>query len=383
LITSANKKSVKKIRLLYLVSNLGVSGPTNQLYNLIQHLKSNFFKTTVFTLSPEPRLSNWDKFQNLGLDMASLNLPRLSGVLLNRRHLLPLINRVCPDIIHSQGIRSDYINSRLNNYAHRVATQRNIPNIDYPMLYGKLRGRLVANVHLNLFKRIPHVIACSQSISDHNHRLGLKTKVIVNGIQHNPDYDMPREDEKHALRKKLGLPDKGELFIWSGPFIPRKMPETVIRAFNSLPSNRQIFLCLLGDGPMYSSCLQAPHSKNVIFKGHVNNVGDFLTAADGFVSTSVSEGMPNSVLESLAHGVPVILSDIPSHQEILSYSSNAGVHFPVRDTRTLAEIIQNTRFTKNNSEAARSIITEHLNAQIMSTNYQNLYFEIVNNSINT
>ena len=115
----------------------------------------------------------------------------------------------------------------------------------------------------------------------------------------------------------------------------------------------------------------------------MNNVGDFLTAADGFVSTSVSEGMSNSVLESLAHGVPVILSDIPSHQEILSYSNNAGVHFPVRDTRTLAEIIQNTRFTKNNSEAARSIITAHLNAQIMSKNYQNLYFEIVNNSINT
>jgi glycosyltransferase involved in cell wall biosynthesis len=81
--------------------------------------------------------------------------------------------------------------------------------------------------------------------------------------------------------------------------------------------------------------------------------------------------------------VPVILSEIPSHKEILSYSNKAGVLYPLRDAKKLAEIIQNTNFTKINSDAARSIITKHLNSKTMSTNYQNLYFELMKHSANT
>ena len=373
-------KSLKQIRLLYLVSNLGTSGPTNQLYNLIYHLSPNLFETTLVTLSPEPSLSSWNKFQSLRLKMHSLGLSRVSGVMLNNVRLHRLLNAFCPDIIHSQGIRSDYLNSRLNQFPNRVATQRNNPLIDYPLLYGKISGQLMANVHLRLLKHIPQVITCSQSISETNNQLGLRSRFISNGIRYTPNHRELERNEKLALRIELGLPASGMLFVWAGPVIPRKMPETAISAFNFLPTNNDSYLCLLGDGPLQASCVRATRSKNVIFRGHVNNVGDYLNAADGFISTSLSEGMPNSVLESLAYGVPVILSDIAPHQEILSYSNKAGVLYPLRDAKKLAEIIQNTNFTKKHCDAARSIITEHLNSKTMSTNYQNLYFALMKNS---
>ena len=373
-------KTLKQIKLLYLVSNLGTSGPTNQLYNLIYHLSPNLFETTLVTLSPEPALSSWNKFQSLRLKMHSLGLSRVSGVMLNNVRLHRLLNAFCPDIIHSQGIRSDYLNSRLNQFPNRVTTQRNNPFIDYPLLYGKISGQLMANVHLRLLKHIPQVITCSQSISETNNQLGLRSRFISNGIRYTPNHRELERNEKLALRIELGLPASGMLFVWAGPVIPRKMPETAISAFNFLPTNNDSYLCLLGDGPLQASCVRATRSKNVIFRGHVNNVGDYLNAADGFISTSLSEGMPNSVLESLAYGVPVILSDIAPHQEILSYSNKAGVLYPLRDAKKLAEVIQNSNFTKKHSVAARSIITEHLNSQTMSTNYQNLYFALMKNS---
>ncbi|MCS5612206.1 MAG: glycosyltransferase [Candidatus Poribacteria bacterium] len=373
-------KSLKQIRLLYLVSNLGTSGPTNQLYNLIYHLSPNLFETTLVTLSPEPALSSWNKFQSLRLKMHSLGLSRVSGVILNKGRLHRLLNAFRPDIIHSQGIRSDYLNSRLNQFPNRVATQRNNPLIDYPLLYGKISGQLMANFHLRLLKHIPQVITCSQSISETNNQLGLRSRFISNGIRYTPNHRELERNEKLALRIKLGLPVSGMLFVWAGPVIPRKMPETAISAFNFLPTNNDSYLCLLGDGPLQASCVRATRSKNVIFRGYVNNVGDYLNAADGFISTSLSEGMPNSVLESLAYGVPVILSDIAPHQEILSYSNKAGVLYPLRDAKKLAEVIQNSNFTKTNSDAARSIITKHLNSKTMSTNYQNLYFALMKNS---
>ena len=370
-------------RLLYLVSNLGCSGPTNQLYNLIYHLDPDRFKATLVTLSPEPSLSSLNKFRDLRLKIHSLGLSRVSGVMLNKVYLHRLLNTLRPDIIHSQGIRSDYLNSQLKSYPSRVATQRNNPLIDYPLLYGKLSGQLMAKFHLKLLKRIPQVITCSQSISESNHHLGLKSTFISNGIRYTPDNRTSKKEEKLKLRIELGLPASGKLFVWSGPFIPRKMPEIAIKTFNLLQTNSDIVLCLLGDGPLHESCIRASHSKRIIFKGHVNNVDKYLEAADGFISTSRSEGMPNSVLESLAHGVPVILSEIPSHKEILSYSNKAGVLYPLRDAKKLAEIIQNTNFTKINSDAARSIITKHLNSKTMSTNYQNLYFELMKHSANT
>ena len=373
-------KTLKQIKLLYLVSNLGTSGPTNQLYNLIYHLSPNLFETTLVTLSPEPALSSWNKFQSLRLKMHSLGLSRVSGVMLNNVRLHRLLNAFCPDIIHSQGIRSDYLNSRLNQFPNRVTTQRNNPFIDYPLLYGKISGQLMANVHLRLLKHIPQVITCSQSISETNNQLGLRSRFISNGIRYTPNHRELERNEKLALRIELGLPASGMLFVWAGPVIPRKMPETAISAFNFLPTNNDSYLCLLGDGPLQASCVRATRSKNVIFRGHVNNVGDYLNAADGFISTSLSEGMPNSVLESLAYGVPVILSDIAPHQEILSYSNKAGVLYPLRDAKKLAEVIQNSNFTKKHSVAARSIITEHLNSKTMSTNYQNLYFALMKNS---
>ena len=371
------------IRLLYLVSNLGCSGPTNQLYNLIYHLDPDRFKTTLVTLSPEPFLSSWNKFRDLRLKIHSLGLSRVSGVMLNKVYLHRLLNTLRPDIIHSQGVRSDYLNSQLKNYPSRVATQRNNPLIDYPLLYGKLSGQLMANFHLKLLKRIPQVITCSQSISEANNHLGLKSTFISNGIRHTPDNRTSKKEEKLKLRIELGLPASGKLFVWSGPFIPRKMPEIAIKTFNLLQTNSDIVLCLLGDGPLHESCIRASHSKRIIFKGHVNNVDKYLEAADGFISTSRSEGMPNSVLESLAHGVPVILSDIPSHKEILSYSSNAGTLYPVSDAKKLAETIQNTDFRTNNSDAAKYIVTEHLNSETMSANYQNLYSQLVKDSTNT
>ncbi len=375
-----NTKSSKQIKLLYLVSNLGTSGPTNQLYNLIYHLSPNLFETTLVTLSPEPSVSSWNKFRSLPLQMHSLGLSRVSGVMLNKVHLHRLLNTFRPDIIHSQGIRSDYLNSQLKQYPNRVATQRNNPLIDYPFLYGKISGKLMGYFHLNLLKHIPLVVTCSQSILKTNYQLGLKSRFISNGIRYAPNYRRSERKEKLALRIELDLPASGTLFVWASPLIPRKMPEIVISAFNSFPTNNNIFLCLLGDGPLQASCVRAARGKNVIFRGHVDNVGDYLNAADGFISTSLSEGMPNSVLESLAYGIPVILSDIAPHREILSYSIEAGVLYPLGDAKKLAEVIQNTNFTTKQSDAARSIIAKHLDSLTMSTNYQNLYFELLKSS---
>jgi glycosyltransferase involved in cell wall biosynthesis len=112
--------------------------------------------------------------------------------------------------------------------------------------------------------------------------------------------------------------------------------------------------------------------------GFVENVEDYLGAADVFVSASLTEGCPNAVMEAMACGLPVVLSDIPPHREILAFNERAGQAFPVKDAAALSRILSERAGTgcSEPSEAALSIIENHLNARKMSLKYQELYAEL-------
>ena len=66
--------------------------------------------------------------------------------------------------------------------------------------------------------------------------------------------------------------------------------------------------------------------KQLKIEQHVNvlgfkqNTGHYLKYADAFVLSSHSEGMPNALLEAMAHSKPVVVTNIPCNHEVLEYS---------------------------------------------------------------
>jgi glycosyltransferase involved in cell wall biosynthesis len=72
------------------------------------------------------------------------------------------------------------------------------------------------------------------------------------------------------------------------------------------------------------------------FLGDVPGPEDVLDSACCFINPSESEGLPNAVLEALAFGVPVILSDIPVHRELAAAVGMEEFLFPVGDSDALA-----------------------------------------------
>ena len=135
--------------------------------------------------------------------------------------------------------------------------------------------------------------------------------LILNGI--NTSAFRFSEETRNKIRIDLNLQDKfvightGRLAeVKNQSFLSEILPEV-------LNKRQDAVLLLLGDGDdrkMLEKKVNALNlQNNVIFAGSVCNVQDYLNAMDVFVFPSLYEGMPLSILEVQANGLPCVISD--------------------------------------------------------------------------
>jgi len=223
------------------------------------------------------------------------------------------------------------------------------------------------------------VVAVSNSIRNLiENGITRQIDVIHNGIDQDK-FKPVGEEEKGHLRSRLGLPPNKRVILSVGFLSEIKGLLTLIKAFLNSALSQSDVLVLLGNGPLRKKCSRLAAGKsNIRMVGFVENVKDYLGAADIFVSASLTEGCPNAVMEALACGLPVVLSDIPAHREILAFNERAGLVFATKDTASLSKILSKSQDEdySQQSSAARSIIINHLNARNMSSKYQILYQQL-------
>jgi glycosyltransferase involved in cell wall biosynthesis len=76
----------------------------------------------------------------------------------------------------------------------------------------------------------------------------------------------------------------------------------------------------------------------VRFLGHVEHIEQLLATADVFVLPSYREGLPRSLIEAAACGLPLVATDVPGCREVVTDGID-GLLVPPRDARALAEAI--------------------------------------------
>ena len=367
------------IKILYLVSTLEKTGPTKQLSYIIKYLDRRNYHPVILTLSPEPSNSFWHFFSNsINVELHSLNLSRLNGLFFAKRMVKEFIleNNIC--IVHSQGIRADNIMSSIGkDVCYKVMTLRNYPYFDYCINYGKLFGFIMADRHISYLKKADKSFVVSKSVSE---LIRKKTGCLFDYIRNGIDVDIFNRNiyDKNILRKKFGIPEKVKVFISVGNLSYGKDPLTIIRAFNELDSCKYT-LIILGDGVLKNECQKAIKNKNRKLIGKVDNVLDYLMASDFFITASLSEGMPNSVMEAMLCGLPCVLSDILPHIEINEINKKSSVLFGVGNHLSLLKSIN--KILDNDysimSEAAQDIVYHYLNAKYMSQKYQDTYSDLL------
>lgn len=368
-----------KCRIGYVVANLKRVGPTNQTLNIIRY-SGAIDNCVVITLFDEPEDTQIQEYYQHGIKVLCLHLSHKSILFKGVSLLAEALRNENVQLVHSYGTFPDTIAThacRKVNIEH-IITLRNFPMEDMTTRMNRCLGTIGAVVVLHYLKRCKNVICCSKSIETK-----MKETYHWNNlysIQNGVDVTKFAPCDKKQVRRELGVDERKLVFISTGSMIPRKRIDETVDAFIAGKPSESAELWLLGDGILLEE-LKAKYAaeKNVKFLGKQSQVARYLSAADVFVSSSESEGMPNSVLEAIACGLPVYLSDIPQHLEVFDNVSGCGVTYPLGKTDMLTALIKDTvpERVQNMRNKTAKLLTSNLTMESMGKDYASLYRRVM------
>ena len=141
------------------------------------------------------------------------------------------------------------------------------------------------------------------------------------------------------------------LIVSIGRLVPQKGFDFLVQAFGMVIAETDARLIIMGEGPERGPLEKLAEalglSDRISFTGFQDNPCAFLAYADLYVLSSRYEGMPVSLLEAMACGVPVIASDCQSGPREILENGEDGTLVPVGDVEELAKAI--VRLIKNKS----------------------------------
>ncbi|MBR4864034.1 MAG: glycosyltransferase family 1 protein [Oscillospiraceae bacterium] len=171
-------------------------------------------------------------------------------------------------------------------------------------------GRLLYNCYVDV-KFAPSDLAAKYTFGEAAYNSG-KVSILHNavdlGVFH---YDA---EGRTAIRSELGIDDSTVLVGHVGRFDPQKNHSQLISIYAEIAKQQpDSKLLLVGQGKLQQQAMaQAADlgiADRVIFAGIRSDIPKVLSAMDVFVFPSLYEGMPNTVIEAQATGLPCIIAD--------------------------------------------------------------------------
>lgn len=155
------------------------------------------------------------------------------------------------------------------------------------------------------------------------HHLYKEQRYFIHGIGFDASRFKPFTPEERAQgRQALGFSPADFLFIYAAEFSKRKNQQFLIRAFakvaNQIP---QAHLLLAGSGVLLKQCRKLVDKLHmgdrIHFLGYVKQMQNLYPLCDVAVSVSKIEGIPFNIMETMACGLPMLISNIKGHYDLV------------------------------------------------------------------
>ncbi len=207
-------------------------------------------------------------------------------------------------------------------------------------------------------------------------------RVIHNSVDSEKFNPRLREKYRDKMRKQLSISDTTPLLLFVGSGFERKGVPLLLQ---TLPKLNNVHLAIIGKDNNIKQYQQQTKeltiSHRVHFIGPQQDVRPWYGAADAFAFPTLYDPLPNTVLEAMACGLPVAVSDRCGAVDLVT-DGKQGVILNSLDTSSWADaltrILNPTKRIKMGEEARKT--AEALTPESMSTKLISLYQRIISES---
>jgi sugar transferase (PEP-CTERM/EpsH1 system associated) len=373
-----------KIKILHVIDSLDVGGMERVVIDVANGLDPARFEQIVCCLSRRGEAAGFLREGVRCLDL---------GKGAKADHLMPLkiaqvIRREKPDIVHSQSWSGvDTAIARLMTPGVKLVHSehgRHVPYVQAESWKRRIARRC-------LYHLADSVFAISGEVREFYCReTGFPVErmaVIPNGI------DVRRIDEAitDGVREGLGIAKDDFVIGTVARLDATKDPLTLVRAFAKLRREQPdstLKLLIVGDGSerTHLETFVAEQGLNgaVVFTGLRHDVPRLLGAMNVFALSSLSEGMPITVLEAMAARLPVVATNVGALPELVEEGSTGFLTAP-QDAEAmanrLARVSQNPEMASSFGSRARQKVEREFSLDQILRRYADLYAAVVGQTV--
>jgi glycosyltransferase involved in cell wall biosynthesis len=209
-----------------------------------------------------------------------------------------------------------------------------------------LRMRLIKRLVAMAYPYADHVITVSQGVADDLvHELGIsasKVTAVYNPVVDDALLALSHEPVSDPWFEDLSVP----VVVGAGRLVRQKDFATLMHAVGLVNRHQPVRLVILGEGDLRDELSALIESEGytgfVRLAGFQENPFAYMRKASLFVLSSAWEGLPGTLIQAMACGVPVVSTDCPDGPAEILEGGRWGRLVPVGDVKAMAAAIEKT-----------------------------------------
>ena len=326
-------------KILYIAISSQTGGVPRHILQALRHAKEYGYKVAV-AAPDDGDYYPWFRQQAAGMLKVCLKTYSLRSLWKLRCYIRK--NRI--ELVHSHGKGAGMYARPLKLLCPGIKVVHTFHGV-YVEEYGVLLRAIYCQIERRLRHWTDHFICVSQSERKEAMRLRFadrkRTSVICNGVE--PEHFQGVIINRNQYLKEFGFPHNAYLIGCVARLEQMKGHQYLLSAFAKLiKKHPQCRLLLVGDGPERESIKAQIQEQNlgsfVCLTGFRHDVPQLLKLFDMFVSASLKEGMPYTLIEALAAGTPVTATDVIGNRDVIHGGKN-GFLVRAESAEDLAEML--------------------------------------------
>ncbi|MEY0330987.1 glycosyltransferase [Providencia rettgeri] len=366
------------MKILIIITGLDLGGAEIQVSQLADHLVDYGNEVEIISMMGDVNI----KPENNKIKIHNLNISKnFISIISSLKKSKKIIKNFNPDIVHSHLFHGNIFSRILKILSPRIK----LINTEHSKYIGSKSRKIL----YKYTKFIPdHCTNVSNEALDNfnaqNVFLKKKTSCIYNGID---TKKFQFSDTKRIeIRKKYNIAEDIKLILAVGRLAKPKDYINLINAISINNTTDKVHLWIIGDGSELSNIKKKIQELKVEDKvsllGKKNNIPDFMSACDLFVSSSAWEGFGLVIAEAMSCERLIVATDSGGVKEVLSHY---GFIVPIKNSTELSKKISyvlnlDDKTADEIRKQGRKHVIRNFSFSVVINNWLELYKKITNHN---